>query len=131
MEYVRRFFTDPSIEKVAQNGTGFDCGYTPFNEHSILKQAWGIDIAGLVGETMAAHHMCFSELRHGLAFQSSIVTDLSPYKSELWDTDDEEDDDAADWTRILDLPDERTRQYCLRDCFATAVSWNVLEQEMA
>lgn len=135
-QVVRRictqFFTNPLYLKIGQNANGYDCGVPPFNEHSLLKQAWDIDIQGFVGDTLTAHHLCFSELRHGLAFQSSIVTDLSPYKDELWDEEQEEDDDdAADWARILDLPDERVRKYCLKDCFATAVAWNVLVEEMS
>lgn len=131
-ELCRQFFENPLYLKVGQNATGYDTGYPPFTEHSLLKQAWGVDVAGLVGDTLAAHHMCYPELRHGLAFQSSIVTDLSPYKDELWDAEqEEEDDDAADWTRILDLPDERIRSYCLKDCFATALAWLQLEEEMS
>ena len=132
MDMVRAFFTDVRVEKIGQNTVGYDTGYPPFNERSLIKEAWDIDVQGLIGDTMVAHHLCFSELRHGLAFQSSIVTDLSPYKEELWDQDQEEDDDdAADWARILDLPDERVRKYNLKDCFAQAVCWNTLVEEMA
>lgn len=132
MELCREFFTNPLLPKIGQNTVGYDTGYPPFNGRSLLKQAWGVDIHGLVGDTLVAHHMCFSELRHGLAFQSSIVTDLSPYKEELWDTDQTEDDDEPDdFTRILDLPDERVRKYNLKDAFAQAVCWNELAEEMS
>jgi hypothetical protein len=129
---VRDFFTDPRREKIGQNTVGYDTGYPPFNSHALIKEAWGIDVQGLIGDTMVAHHTCFSELKHSLAFQASIATDLSPYKEELWDDDEnEEDDSELDWTRILERPDERVRKYNLKDAFAQAVIWNELEREMA
>lgn len=131
MQMVRDFFTDPHIGKIGQNTVGYDTGYPPFNSRSLIKTAWGIDVAGIVGDTMAAHHTCFSELRHGLSFLSSVSTDLGPYKEELWDEDqDEEDDGEDDWTRILDRPDEKVRKYNLKDAFSQAVVWNALEYEM-
>lgn len=132
MELVRSFFTDRRIGKIGQNTVGYDTGYPPFNSRSLIKTAWGIDVQGIVGDTMVAHHTCFSELKHSLAFLASISTDLSPYKEELWDEDqDEDDDDEKDWTRILERPDERVRKYNLKDAFAQAVVWNALEEEMA
>lgn len=132
MDLVRSFFTDSRIGKIGQNTVGYDTGYPPFNARSLIKTAWGIDVQGLVGDTMVAHHTCFSELRHSLAFQASIATDLSPYKEELWEEDqDEEDDGEDDWTRILERPDEKVRKYNLKDAFAQAIIWNGLVMEMA
>lgn len=129
---VRSFFVDPMCLKVGQNTVGYDTGYPPFNARSLIKTAWDIDVQGIVGDTMVAHHLCFSELKHGLAFQASLATDLSPYKDELWTTDQtEEDDEPDDFSRIMDLPDERVRKYNLKDAFAQAVCWNGLEAEMA
>lgn len=129
---VRDFFVDPRRTKIGQNTVGYDTGYPPFNSRSLIKEAWGVDVAGIVGDCMVAHHVCFSELRHSLAFQASIGTDLSPYKEELWDDEQDEDDDTeADWTRILDRPDERVRKYNLKDAFAQAVLWNGLVMEMS
>ncbi len=127
-----QFFTNPLYLKIGQNTVGYDTGYPPFNQRSLIKQAWGIDVQGILGDTMAAHHTCFSELRHSLSFLSSVATDLSPYKTELWEDDnaDEEEDDADDWTRILDRPDEKVRKYNLKDAFAQAIVWNGLEYEM-
>lgn len=128
---VRDFFVDPRRAKIGQNTVGYDTGYPPFNSRALLKTAWGIDVGGLVGDTMVAHHVCFSELKHSLAFQASIATDLGPYKEELWDAEaDEEEDDEADWTRILERPDEKVRKYNLKDAFAQAVCWNGLVMEM-
>lgn len=131
MELVRAFFVDPRIGKIGQNTVGYDTGFPPFNARSLLSTAWGIQVQGLVGDTMVAHHTCFSELRHSLAFQASIATDLSPYKEELWEEDQDEDDDAEDdWTRILERPDEKVRKYNLKDAFAQAVCWNGAVLEM-
>lgn len=133
MDLVREFFTDPMRGKIGQNTVGYDTGYPPFHTRSLLYTAWGITVSGLVGDTMVAHHTCFSELRHGLNFLSSVATDLGPYKEELWEDTEgqvEEDDDADDWTRILDRPDEKVRKYNLKDAFSQAVVWNGMELEM-
>lgn len=131
MDLVRSFFTDSRRPKIGQNATGYDTGYQQFNGRSLIKEAWGIDVQGFLGDTMAGHHTCFSELRHSLAFQASVATDLSPYKEELWEEDQDEDDDAEDdWTRILERPDEKVRKYNLKDAFAQAVIWNGLVLEM-
>lgn len=131
MQMVLDFFVDPRRPKIGQNTVGYDTGYPPFNSRALIKTAWGIDVQGIVGDTMAAHHTCFAELRHGLAFLSSVATDMSPYKEELWDSDeDEDDDDEKDWTRILERPDEKVRKYNLKDAFAQAVVWNGMVKEM-
>lgn len=132
MSLVRAFFTDPLRLKIGQNTVGYDTGYPPFNQRSLIKEAWGIDVAGILGDTMVAHHTCFSELRHSLAFLSSISTDLGPYKEELWDAEQgQEEDNEKDWTRILDRPDKKVRIYCGKDCYAQAEVWNALALEMA
>ena len=132
LDLVRAFFTDACRQKIGQNTVGYDTGYPPFNQRSLIKQAWGIDVAGIIGDTMVAHHTCFSELRHGLAFLSSISTDMGPYKEELWDAEQGQEDDAEkDWTRILDRSDARVRMYCGKDCYAQAEVWNALTLEMA
>lgn len=131
MELVRRFFTDPRIGKIGHNAAGYDLGVPPFNGRSLIKQAWGIDVQGFVADTMIMHHVAFSELRHSLSFCSSIGTDLGPYKEELWDAEqDEEDDDEKDWTRILDRSDQKVRVYNLKDAFAQAVVYNQLALEL-
>jgi len=131
MDLIRGFFTSSVLGKIGQNTVGYDTGYPPFNARALIKTAWGIDVAGIIGDTMVAHHTCFSELRHGLGFLTSIATDMGPYKEELWDDDqDEDDDDEKDWTRILERPDERVRKYNLKDAFGQAVVWNGLEMEM-
>jgi hypothetical protein len=132
LDLVRAFFTDARRHKIGQNTVGYDTGYPPFNQRSLIKQAWGIDVAGILGDTMVAHHVCFPELRHGLAFLSSISTDLGPYKEELWDAEQGQEDDAEkDWTRILERSDMKVRVYCGKDCYAQAEVWNALALEMA
>jgi len=131
MQMVCDFFTSERIPKIGQNTVGYDTGYPPFNSRALIKTAWGIDVRGIIGDTMAAHHTCFSELRHGLSFLSSVATDMGPYKEELWEGQNvEEDDTADDWTRILDRPDAKVRKYNLKDAFAQAVVWLGMVQEM-
>ncbi len=131
MQLVREFFTREDIGIVGQNIVGYDTGYPPFNTRSLIKLAWDIDVRGIVGDTLAAHHTCFAELRHSLAFQASIATDMPPFKIEVWEDDDDSDVDESDWARILDRPDKKLRIYNLCDAFSTALIWNGLVKEMA
>ena len=135
-----RFFTDPRLGKIGHNITGYDCGYIDpgsgekWNSRSLIKRAWGIDVVGIVGDTMAAHHTCFPELKTSLAFVASMMTDMNPFKLAVWEDDDEDDTPdkgKPEWVRILERPDEKTRVYNLNDNFAQAVSWNELVKEMA
>ena len=133
MLLVGDFMRNAHLGKVGHNLAGYDTGVPPFNWRALIKVAWNIDVAGIVGDSMAAHHVTFAELRHSLAFLASMVTDLGPFKLEVWADDDSDEDVKAkpEWTRILERPDEKTRIYNLRDCFSTAVGWNVLVAEMA
>lgn len=132
LSLVMSFLTDPARPKVGQNIVGYDFGYYPWNAQSLAKRAWGIDVRGILGDTMVAHHLCFPELRHGLAFQASISTDLPPYKLLYRENADKEEEKGAKaYAGILNEPDEKTRTYCLNDAFATAVIWNELERMMA
>lgn len=137
---LRAFFTNPNLGKIGHNLTGYDCGYIDpgsgekWNARSLIKTAWDIDVLGVVGDTMAAHHTCFPELKTSLAFVASMTTDMNPFKLEVWEDDDEDDTPdkgKPEWVRILERPDEKTREYNLCDNFAQAVSWNVLVEEMA
>jgi hypothetical protein len=122
--WVREFLESPRWLKTGQNIVGYDTGEYPWNTRSLIKRAWGIDVAGLEIDTFPLHHICFSELRHSLDFQASCVTDLSRYKQELHEHDDEEEEDDAedDWKRVLEKPDEELRTYCLKDCFSQAMA---------
>jgi len=133
MAMVRAFMLSTHLGKVGHNLAGYDTGVPPFNWRALIKVAWNIDVAGIVGDTMAAHHVTFAELRHCLAFLASMVTDLSAFKLDVWEDDDSDEDVKAkpEWTRIMERPDKKTRVYNLRDCFSTAVGWNVLAAEMA
>lgn len=114
--------SDASWPKVGQNFVGFDVPR--------MKQAWGVDTQGVIGDTMVAHWCCMPELPHGLAFLSSIFTDLSPYKAEVH-TNETEKDDVDKWERVEEYDDRNLREYCLLDCFATAMAWRALEEMMA
>ena len=114
--------SDPRIPKVGQNFVGFDA--------PLLKRVWGVETRGIIGDTMIAHHLVWPELPHSLAFQSSMVTDMSPYKLEVHQGDDADDREKS-CARIYDYEDAELRQYCLRDCYATKLAWLELEREMA
>ncbi len=132
MSLVRAFFIDPRRGKIGHNAAGYDLGVPPFNQRSLIKEAWGIDVQGFIADTMVMHHTAFAELRHSLAFCASVGTDLPPYKEELWDEEaDEEDDSEKDWTRILERPDQKVRVYNLKDAFAQAIIYNQLSEELA
>lgn len=137
---LRDFFTNPNLGKIGHNITGYDCGYIDpqsgekWNSRSLIKRAWDIDVVGIVGDTMAAHHTCFPELKTSLAFVASMMTDMNPFKLAVWEDDDEDDTPdkgKPEWVRILERPDDKTRPYCLNDNFAQAVSWNELVKEMS
>lgn len=140
MQLIRAFLTNQHLGKVGHNLAGYDTGCSVsdgtklvhFNWRGLAKIAWDIDVLGIVGDTMAAHHVLFAELRHNLAFLGSMVSDLGPFKLDVWKDDgDEESTAKADWTTILERPDAKTRIYNLRDCFVTALAWIQLCMEMA
>lgn len=106
---------------VGQNIVGFDI--------PMMRKAWGLVIKAY-GDTMVAHSLCMPELPHGLAFLSSVFTDLPPYKKEFGDSKAEKDD-VDKWERIQDSDDLDLRIYNLLDVFATAVTWEALVEMMA
>lgn len=131
-EMVCDFLTNPEILKSGQNLVGYDTGFPPWNARGLVKRAWDVDVAGIEIDTYALHHTVFCELRHGLAFQASIVTDLSPFKVEVHEKEGEgEGDDRpkAIWARVLDVADEQLRCYCLKDAFAAAMARRALIAE--
>lgn len=128
-------FLRGAYAKTGQNLVGYDTGFPPFNKRSLAKRAWGIDVDGIEIDTFPFHHICFSEVKHGLDTQASLVTDLSRYKQELHEHDDDEDEDddnEDDWSRVLEKPDEELRTYCLKDCFSQAMARRslILESEV-
>ncbi len=106
---------------IGQNAAGFDV--------PMMKKNWGIDYVKLYADTMVAHSLVMPELPHGLAFMSSMFTDLSPYKYEFGESK-EQKDDVDKWERVQDMPDMELRIYNLLDCFATALVWQALEPMM-
>lgn len=129
-DLCKRFFEDPSIKKTGMNIAGYDTGVPPWNERSLLKVAWGLDIQGIDIDIQVAHALCWPELRHSLALQSSWCTDLPPWKEDVWGDEDDEEDKATKWARVLDRPDREFRVYNLQDCFSQAVGRNVLWELM-
>jgi DNA polymerase I len=108
---------DVSWPKIGQNFVGFDV--------SKMEEAWGVKTLGVVGDTMLAHWCVMPELPHGLAFLSSIFTDLSPYKLEVH-TNESEKDDVDKWESVQEYDDRNLREYCQQDTFATSRTWHSL-----
>lgn len=119
---VHKFLGDAEWPKVWQNGVGFDI--------PLLREAWGLEVRGTIGDTMVAHHLVMPELPHGLAFLSSIFTDMGPYKIEVHATTAEAKDDLLKFEDVLRYPERPLREYCLKDCFATAAAWVALAEMM-
>jgi hypothetical protein len=119
---VFAMLSNPTWPKIGQNFAGFDV--------PMMQKAWGVQTRGVLGDTMIAHWCCMPELPHGLAFLSSIFTDLSPFKREVH-TNESEKDDVDKWSAVQDYDDRNLREYCLLDTFATALTWTALVEIMA
>ena len=113
---------DPAWPKIGQNIAGFDI--------PLMKRVWDIETRGLLGDTMVMHSLVMPELPHGLAFLSSIFTDLGAFKRDVH-TNESEKDDVNKWEAVQDYADDNLRTYCLLDCFATALTWTALERMAA
>lgn len=119
---VFEMLTDASWPKIGQNFVGFDV--------PMMQKVWGVTTQGVIGDTMIAHWTVMPELPHGLAYLSSIFTDLSPYKVEVHSNESEKDD-VDKWEAVGDYDDRNLREYCLLDTFATAMAWRALVEMMA
>lgn len=73
LQMVKELLENPRVPKVAQNSQ-FDM--------SVLLAIYGIRVAGLVMDTMIAHHVCYPELPKSLAVMTSLYTSV-PYYKEL------------------------------------------------
>lgn len=78
---IRRILENPKIEKIFQNGYGYDV--------EMLKEN-GIDVKGYIFDTMIAAHVLEPEMPYGLGFLTSIYTD-EPYYKNMVSSDDEDD----------------------------------------
>ncbi len=72
LQELDRIFSDPTIEKVAQN--------FPFDS-TRLEKSFGLVCNGLRLDTMLGFHCCYCELPKGLDFLCSIYTEI-PYYSD-------------------------------------------------
>lgn len=97
LQELDRIFSDPSIEKGAQNA--------PFDATRLEKQ-FGIVTKGLVLDTMLAFHTLYCELPKGLDFLCSIYTEV-PYYS--------------DYNVAVDYDVWRY------NCYDCAVTWEIME----
>ena len=108
---------------IGHNWAGFDA--------QRAKDNWDAETGNLVLDTMVAHHLVMPELRHGLAFVSSLVTDLGPYKVEVHEGQQAaEEDDFDKWQNVERYDDYDLRWYCLCDTFATAAAYTPLTDAM-
>lgn len=124
---MEEVFTSPAWPIIGQNYVGYD--------GPLVKEKWGFDTNGFDQDTMVAHHLCYPELAHSLAYQSSMVTDLGAYKLEVKERekaedDEDEDDSVKGIENVAEIDDTRLRTYCLRDTFATAGAALHLERLM-
>ncbi len=119
---IRPIFEDPHWPVWGQNFVGYDVWH-------VTDLGWEcnseVEDCPVEQDTMVSHHEVFAELPHSLAFQSSEVTDMGPYKLEVKEVDKAEDDEDEDDTvkgieNVAEIDDRKLRVYCLRDCFATA-----------
>lgn len=78
LEKLNELFSNPNIEKVAQN--------FPFDS-TVLASEFGFEIRGKVHDTMLKHHVVYPELRKSLDFLCSIYTRI-PYYSNYDAKDD-------------------------------------------
>lgn len=122
LELIRPIFEDPHWPVWGQNFAGYDVTLVRDFGWECRSE---IDDNPVEQDTMVSHHEVFPELPHSLAFQSSEVTDLGPYKLEVKEVDKAEDDEDEDDTvkgieNVAEIDDRKLRVYCLRDCFATA-----------
>jgi DNA polymerase-1 len=65
--------------KITQNGI-YDASY--------LAWVWNLPVRGMVWDTMLMHHAIYAEQSHGLAFLTSIYTDLPFFKMMAKEADD-------------------------------------------
>lgn len=83
VEKLREILEDPEIGKVAQN--------FPFDWRVVLENL-GIEVQGLVMDTMVASHCCYSELPKSLDFLTSTYTEIPYY------ADYDSGSDLSTWT---------------------------------
>lgn len=70
---MSRFFDDPTVELVAQNGI-YDCAWLWYKD--------GIRVHHIWYDTLLAHHTLYSSLPHSLAYLTAQYTDHPFYKDE-------------------------------------------------
>ena len=104
--------------KIGQNWVGFD--------ELLAHRAFGVRCQGCLLDTMVAHHLVMPELPHGLAFLSSVFTDLGPYKREVHEAAQDEKDDVLKFANVLNYDSLELYHYCVLDAFATSASANEL-----
>lgn len=114
---------DRDWPKIGQNFIGFDA--------PLIKKVWDITVEGIIADLMVAHWQIMPEMPHGLAFISSMFTDLPPYKIEVHEVASEEKDDVDKWENVLQYEDRPLRVYCMEDTFVPAVTWPILERIMS
>lgn len=131
---IRPIFEDPQWGVIGQNFVGYDV--------YLVRDVLGWECNGphpdmpIEQDTMVSAHEAFAELPQSLAFQSSMVTDMGPYKLEVKERETAEDDEDEDDTvkgieNVAEIDDTKLRTYCLRDTFATAGAGLKNERMMA
>jgi uracil-DNA glycosylase family 4 len=73
MDTMHAFLCDETRGKVLQNGT---------YDRIVLRRLWGVDIEGVVGDTMLAHNALYPDEEHGLGFIAHELLDAPAWKDE-------------------------------------------------
>jgi len=74
MDEVQRFLENEQQPKVLHNGA-FD--------RVVVSRLWGVDMAGVTGDTLIEHNACYPDEEHGLGFVTHELTDAPPWKDRV------------------------------------------------
>ena len=89
----------------------------------VMLRMWGVEVEGVIGDTLAAHNACYPDEEHGLGFCAHELTDAPAWKGGEAKTESE-------WEAQAELSGYRTFDdlalYNARDLVATAGVWTAL-----
>jgi DNA polymerase I-like protein with 3'-5' exonuclease and polymerase domains/uracil-DNA glycosylase len=107
LDEIHGFLADPGRGKVFHNGT-FD--------RLVILRLWGIDVEGVVGDTLLEHHALYPDEEQGLGFCAHELLDAPAWKGGSHKIADGTEDDLSGYESLEDLA-----LYNARDTRATAL----------
>lgn len=107
LDEIHRFLADPERGKVFHNGT-FD--------RLVILRLWGIDVEGVVGDTLLEHHALYPDEEQGLGFCAHELLDAPSWKGGSHKIEAGTTDDLSGYESLEDLA-----LYNARDTRATAL----------